>query len=39
MGEKEGTATNPPIIERISCSHFPPNICPPEDGQGFSVRK
>src|SRR5687768_1528186 len=34
-GRKEGTATDPPIIERIS-SHFPPNICPPEDGQGFS---
>jgi hypothetical protein len=34
-GRKEGTATDPPILERVS-SHFPPNICPPEDGQGFS---
>ena len=31
----DGTTTNPPIIKRDK-THFPDNICPAADGQGFS---
>src|SRR5512133_983645 len=31
----DGTTTNPPIIKRDK-THFPDNICPTADGQGFS---
>jgi hypothetical protein len=36
-GAKKGTTTNPPIIERVS-ERFSTNICPPLDGQGFSIK-